>query len=314
MAELRRGRRGGRGRPLNGVDARGPGTGLNRWARRAALLSILLAACPAVLRAADAPPASPDEAQVDLSAHFPGIDRDDATFVVSHPASGRVIRHNPRRAGQRFLPASTFKIANSLIALDTGVATGADHAMRWDPALQPAEGFWAADWSKDHTLRSAMRSSVFWFHQALARGIGPERMQAHLDRFAYGNRDMGGGADRFWLHGALRISPDEQVRFLERMYHGRLGVSDAVTRTVRDLLVLEDAPGWRISGKTGTADVTATREMAWLVGYVERDGDTWFYALNLEGEPVWEQWGPPGRRLDLVRGLLRALAVLPGPD
>jgi beta-lactamase class D len=152
---------------------------------------------------------------------------------------------------------------------------------------------------------------VYWYYQALARQIGAERMQRYLDRFGYGNRNMGGGLDRFWLHGELRISPDEQVRFLARMYRGELGLSERSTQVVKDLLVLEETPAYRLSGKTGTADVTPTRELAWLVGYVEHGGEVWFYALNMEGEQVWEQWGSSTARLALVRDLLQDLGVPP---
>jgi beta-lactamase class D len=251
------------------------------------------------------------EREVDLSAHFAGVDPGDATFVVLHAASGEIMRYNPARARMRFIPASTYKIPNSLIALETGVATGPDHRIPWDSTAPRDSGFWASVWSQDHTLRSAMRHSVYWYYQALARQIGAERMQRYLDRFGYGNRNMGGGLDRFWLHGELRISPDEQIRFLARMYRGELGLSERSTQVVKDLLVLEETPAYRLSGKTGTADVTPTRELAWLVGYVEHGGEVWFYALNMEGEQVWEQWGSSTARLALVRDLLQDLGVLP---
>ena len=75
--------------------------------------------------------------------------------------------------------------------------------------------------------------------------------------------------------------------------------------------MLEEGPGWVLRGKTGTADVTATRELLWLVGSVERGGRTWYYALNLEGEEAWERWGQPDARRRLVLALLRELGVLP---
>lgn len=255
----------------------------------------------------------PWEKDVDLSVLFPGVDPDDASFVLYHPLSGQIIRYNAERAQQRFIPASTFKIPNSLIALETGVAEGAEHVIPWDPAIKPAEGFWIPEWSKAHTLRSAMRGSVYWYYQVLAREIGAKRMQDYLEQFEYGNREMGGGVDGFWLHGELRISPDEQVRFLERMYNGKLGLSTRSTEIVKDILLLEENTSYRLSGKTGTADVTDTRELAWLVGFVEREAEVWFFALNVEGESVWEQWGHSSKRLALVRRLLQELGVLPDP-
>ena len=136
-------------------------------------------------------------------------------------------------------------------------------------------------------------------------------MADYLARFDYGNRSMGGGLDRFWLEGDLRISADEQVRFLERMHEGELGISPRSTGIVERLMVLEEGPGWVLGGKTGTADVTPTRELAWLVGYLRRDDAIWYYALNVEGEEVWERWGQPDARRKLVLDLLRELGALP---
>lgn len=270
----------------------------------------LLAACASHQTIPDLGGVLPKGREVDLSEFFSGIDPQDATFVVYNPASGKVIRHNIWRARQRFLPASTFKIPHSLIALETGVAKGPDHRIPWSPSRKPAEGFWSTEWSRAHTLRSAMQYSVYWYYQDMARHIGDERMQQYLDQFDYGNRAMGGGLDRFWLRGDLRISPDEQVNFLVRMYRGELGLKETTTQTVKDILLLEENPGYKLSGKTGVADTSPGRELAWLVGYVERDGQVWFYALNMEGEQVWELWGKSAARVGLVRDLLRELGVL----
>lgn len=275
------------------------------------LLALFPVACVLPAKAPRSESAKLLEYEADLSEHFSGIDPNDATFVVYHPASGRIVRHNPERAQRRFLPASTYKIPNSLIAIETGVAKGADHLIAWDSTVPRGSGFWSPTWSKDHTLRSAIKASAYWYYQELAREIGTTRMQRYLDQFDYGNRSMGGALDTFWLHGSLRISSDEQVRFLERMYSGKLGLRERSTQIVKDIIVLEDNLDYRLSGKTGTADVTPTRELAWLVGYVERDGGVWFYALNMEGEQVWEQWGRPAARLALVRAMLRELHVLP---
>ena len=276
------------------------------------IATLPLLACTSPGGSSTAESSVPYEQDVNLDNFFPGIDPADATFVVYHPASHQFIRHNAARAQQRFIPASTFKIPNSLIALETGVAESAEHIIPWDGTT--AEGFWSPNWSKDHTLRSAFKHSVYWYYQSLARAIGAERMQAYLDQFHYGNGSTAGGLDQFWLHGGLRISADEQVQFLARMYNGELDISPQSVAIIKDLMILEDNPAYRLGGKTGTADVTPTRELAWLVGYVERNNDVWFYALNMEGEDVWERWGKPSVRIALVRDLLQELGILPAME
>jgi beta-lactamase class D len=247
------------------------------------------------------------ERVVDLSRLFPDME---AAFVVLEVQGRRVTRHNPARAGQRFLPASTFKIPNSIVALETGVATGPDFRIPWNPAAVTPQPWWPEAWTRDQDLRSAFRQSVVWYYQDLARRIGAERMQAYVRQFRYGNQEITPAIDRFWLSGDLRISPDEQVAFLERFLSGQVGVSPRTTAIVRDLMRLGETPAYRLFGKTGTADVTATRELGWLVGYVERQGRTYVYALNIEGERVWEDWGP-SKRTDLVVAVLQALDILP---
>lgn len=243
---------------------------------------------------------------VDLARLFRGVD--EATVVVLD-ARGRTVRFHPARARRRFLPASTFKIPNTVIALEMGVATGPGFALPWDSVRDPRSGFFPESWARDQTLRSAFRSSVYWYYQELARRIGPERMATWLRRLDYGNASIEGGVDVFWLTGGLRISPEEQVAFLRRLVTGELGVSARTLAALRQIALLDQGPGWRLFGKTGTSEVTPTRENGWVVGWLERDEGTAYYAINMEGETVWETW-PPGRRVELALGVLREVGVL----
>ena len=113
---------------------------------RAVHLALLLAtamslACTRPAGHATVPPAA--ERDVALGRFFAGIDSSDATFVVLDARSGAITRYNTARASQRFVPASTFKIANTLIALETGVVSGADFPIAWDSTAPRNTGFWA---------------------------------------------------------------------------------------------------------------------------------------------------------------------------
>ena len=251
--------------------------------------------------------------EVDLAHLLAGDAPVEASFVLLSPTA-ELTFHNPERSKERFLPASTFKIPNTLIALETGVASDAGFTIPFDSIRDRRGGFWTGEWSQDQTLRSAFQNSVYWFYQELARRVGEARMREYLRRFDYGNQDMGGGIDRFWLEGALRISPLEQVEFLRKVHEGSLGVSSRSTEILEEIMILQERPEYVLRGKTGTADVTASRELAWLIGFVDVGGSPWYFALNLEGEEVWERWGLPQARQQLVVKILYELGVLSDPD
>jgi len=190
--------------------------------------------------------------EVDIGARFreAGVE---GSFVLLDGQSGEVRRHAPARAAQGFLPASTYKIPNTLVALEEGVAKGKDFRLAWDSARAPRQPWWPASWARDHSLESALKHSAVWYYQEVARRVGPSRMQHWVDRFGYGNRDISGGIDQFWLRGGLRISADQQVDFLRRFHAGQLGVSARTTRLAKEMLVLEETPDYRLSGKSGWA-------------------------------------------------------------
>src|SRR4029453_18482408 len=140
------------------------------------------------------------------------------TFVAYKVDDYLIISSDKVRSSEGKLPASTFKIPNSLIALETGVVEDPDKdVFKWDGVTRSIEA-----WNKDHTLRSAIAVSAVPVYQEIARRIGAERMQKYLDLMEYGNRDIGGGIDQFWLTGNLRIDPIQQIDFVDRLRRGVL--------------------------------------------------------------------------------------------
>lgn len=197
----------------------------------------------------------------------------EGAFVVldEHRRVRRIV--GPALAQTGFLPASTFKIPNTLIGLETGVIPDEHFALKWDGQTRDVEA-----WNRDHDLASAMKYSVVWFYQEVARRIGEARMRTWVDRLAYGNRDIGGGIDRFWLDGALRITPREQVEFLRRLHDRALPVKQENVDRLMRILVLEETGDYVLRGKTGLT-VIGERAIGWLVGFVERGGlDRYVYA------------------------------------
>ncbi len=179
--------------------------------------------------------------------------------------------------------------------------------LRVNPERDPRQEGWPKSWSRDHDLTSAIRNSVVWYYQELARRVGAERMSREVSRIGYGNMDTSGGVDRFWLSSSLRISADEQVAFLRRFRAGELGFDEAATRTVKDAIVLERGDGWVWRGKTGACPQEDIGYLGWLVGYVERGEDVAFYALQIEAREFRELFR---ERIRIMREVLKDLGYL----
>lgn len=259
---------------------------------------------PLLLLAATAlllPAAGRADQTLDLSRFFPSFA---SALVVVDGDTGEITRHNPELARRRFSPCSTFKIPNSLIGLETGVIPGPDFVMPWDGTR-----YEIAAWNRDHDLRSALPNSVVWYYRELARRVGLARMTQYVERFSYGNQDLSGGVDRFWLGSSLRLSPEEQAGFLRRFEAGELAVSARSLAIVKELLLQPWAEGVAYRGKTGSCrDTEAAPDHGWWVGAVESGGHHHVFAGLIEGA------GASGRvARPMVEHALVELRVLPPP-
>jgi beta-lactamase class D len=248
---------------------------------------------------------------IDLSRHFPEAD---SCFVMLNLASSEMVRHNPGRCAARFSPCSTFKIPNALIGLETGAIPDAEHVIKWDGKTRNRPAL-----NQDHTLRTSMPNSVVWYYQELARRVGPERMEAMLAAFDYGNHaELDGSPDdvsnrltSFWLDKSLAISADEQVRFLRRLHEETLPLSPRSMAVVKEITTLSTADGAILRGKTGshsgmTPEVDDPEDLGWFVGWVEKDSGVYIFAANAQGPGLW---GPTVR--ERVEAVLREMNVFP---
>ena len=201
------------------------------------------------------------------------------TFVGYKTGDYLVIASDKDRSGEAKLPASTFKIPNSLIALETGVVVDPDKdVFKWDGVTRSIEA-----WNRDHTMRSAIAASAVPVYQEIARRIGAERMQKYVDLFEYGNRDIGGGIDQFWLTGNLRIDPVQQVDFVDRLRRGTLPVSKRSQDLVRDILPVTKVGDSTIRAKSGLLGAEIGKpSLGWMVGWAEKGSAPTVFALNMD--------------------------------
>lgn len=171
------------------------------------------------------------------------------TIVVLDEADERWYVTNRERAESPLPPAGTFDIFTALAAADESTArSGAGGA---NPGADDLEA---------------------------------RRMDYWLERVDYGNRRASGSVDRYASNGSLRISARDQVLFLRRLADGELPFSAGAQSTVRAAIVDPGASGANavLRGKAGALPSGAPGAVGWHVGWVERDGRRWFFAINVD--------------------------------
>lgn len=247
---------------------------------------------------------SADDMQAEFTRHFQDLGVE-GSILIYDLNRDRTYQHNPSRNSTAFLPASTFKILNSLISLETDVIADDLAILTWDGVerIIPA-------WNRDLNMRLAFKQSAVWFYQVLARRVGHERMQQWVAAAGYGNQTIGDASDidTFWLNGDLRITPEEQIQFLRRLYDNELPFSAEVMATVKDIMIVEQTPNYTIRAKTGWFGFGEPDqdEIGWYVGYVEQAGNVYFFATNIDIRDD----NDPQARLELTRRCFETLQVL----
>lgn len=221
------------------------------------------------------------------------------TFAVLDPHAAVLYVHDAGRAAKRFIPASTFKIANALIGLDCGAIANADEVLPYGGKPQPFPA-----WEHDMSVREGIKVSNVPVFQELARRIGIERMKAGVKKLGYGNGEIGTVADRFWLDGPLQISAMEEVEFLRKLAAGELPFSAESMATVREITEQEVSGDFKLHGKTGWATATVPN-IGWYVGWVEQGGKSYPFALNID-MPDQEM---AGKRIPLAKECLKILKL-----
>lgn len=226
----------------------------------------------------------------------------EGSIVVYDQNKNQFYEHNAPRNSTAFFPASTFKIFNALVALETGVIRDEVTVLTWDGIQRNI-----AAWNRDTNLRQGFKDSTVWFYQVLARKIGHERMQKFINQVGYGNRQIGTSEqiDRFWLSGPLKITPKQEIEFLQRLYRNDLPFSQRSLDLVKDIMVREQTPDYVLRGKTGWTDST-TPENGWFVGYLEQNKNVYFFATNMD----MRNDNDGVNRIEITRRSLQALGLL----
>ena len=224
------------------------------------------------------------------------------SFILYDLKRKTFIRVNPERTKEGFLPASTFKIVNSIIALEEKIVPDENYTIKWDGIKREYP-----QWNRDHDLKSAFRNSVVWYYQILARKIGKARMKKYLSRLQYGNGNLSSSISTFWLQGGFRVTQEEQIDLLLRLYNEKLPVSNRTMRIVRRIMISEMHPDYTIHSKTGMT-YQGRKTIGWWVGYIKKRDNAYFFANNIEKINPYTVF--PKTRIKTAKEILRKLNIL----
>jgi beta-lactamase class D len=212
-----------------------------------------------------------------LRAYFDGAGVKGCFGFFNNSENNFIIYNLPRYRDSAYTPASTFKIVNSLIGIQTGVITDENMVIKWDGIKR-----WNEDWNKDLTMKEAFAVSAVPYYQEVARRIGRKNMQLWIDSLGYGNRDISGPIDSFWLNNTLKIKPDEELGLVKKLYFDQLPFFKRTQDIVQTVMLREQNSNYKLYYKTGWGFPGNGKELGWMVGWIEENKHPYFFVLNIE--------------------------------
>lgn len=246
---------------------------------------------------------------VDLSEFFSEY-QVKGSFLLFDKKRNQFTSYDRKRCREQFTPASTFKIPNSVIAIEEHIIEDSNSVLKWD-SVESRNPLW----NKDLTLKEAFRVSCVPCYIKIANKVGENNYKKYLEKFDYGNKSTKVDSDdpnlkiAFWLIGELKISQEEQISFLRKLYDYKLPVTKRSIDITKEILVDEKTDNYTLSGKLGRgSDSKDKKEIGWYVGYLEKGDNVYFFATNFESIDPLDNFG--SARKDITLKILRKLKVI----
>ncbi|WP_409590537.1 penicillin-binding transpeptidase domain-containing protein [Sphingobacterium sp.] len=211
------------------------------------------------------------------------------------------------------LPASTFKIINLLIALETKVISDENQIVKWTGHTDTVKYGYRPDIYRDMTVKEAFEKSAGWVFVELAKKIGKKNYQHYLTLAGYGNADLNETDPDFWNFGNFGISPYNQLEFLRKLYLEQLSFDKKHMQTVKRVMLSEEHPGYTIHAKTGWTRIGGLN-IGWWVGYIEKQNNTYLFATRLFQDRNLKNSGFGSSRKDITRRVLEDLGFIDIPS
>jgi beta-lactamase class D len=233
-------------------------------------------------------------------------------FALKDNGTGKFTIYNlGRYRDSSYLPASTFKIVNSLIGLQTGKITNDSMVIKWDGVKRNRE-----ELNQDLNMYQAFRYSSLAYYQEVARRIGKDTMQFWLDSLKYGAKTykekvtIKTAVDSFWLDNSLKVTPDQQLGLVQKLYFDQLPFFKSYQEVVKRAMLFENNTNYRLAYKTGWGFDEKGSNIGWIVGWIEENNHPYFFVLNLESPE--KNFDMTTVRMNILKGILKQLGFFEG--
>ena len=210
----------------------------------------------------------------DLSNYFNGHE---GSFVLYDATKKQYLIYNREMSQQRVSPNSTYKIYSALFALESKVISPDSTDQVWDGRVQPFKV-----WNQNQNLSTAMGSSVNWYFQNLDQKVGKKQLQDYFHKIKYGNENISGPLDSYWMESTLKVSPIEQVELLVALEENGFGFKEENIQAVKQAISIEKKERGQLFGKTGTGTINGQDVNGWFIGYIEEAGQFYYFAVNIQ--------------------------------
>ena len=207
------------------------------------------------------------------------------------------------------LPASTFKVVNLLIALETNTIKDENQIVKWVGSTDTVKYGYRPEIYHDMTVKEAFEVSAGWVFVELAKKIGKEKYKEFLKKAEYGNQNLTQNDADFWNFGAFGISPINQVDFLRKLYENKLPFSKENMAIVKKVMINEENKSYILRAKTGwTRDKGINT--GWWIGYIQKGADVYFFATRLLQDRKNNRADFGNCRKEITKKALKEIGVL----
>ena len=190
----------------------------------------------------------------------------EGSFSFLNNQLGDVTVYNMEVDTQRFSPGTSFDVFTSLVGIQTGKISNENTVIQTDSAKDAALSF-----------KQAFKNSSTDFFRALANQIGKANLKLWIDSIGYGNKNISGPVDSFWLNNQLKISADEQLGFVSKLYFNQLSFQNYAQQMVQDQMLQEDNSLYQLSYATGSGHDEKENSIGWVLGWIIENRHVYFF-------------------------------------